>query len=171
MQAVEVVHEGRPLVAGTPEELLGLLIDGYAEQPDEGSRFRARVGLALRARRDVQTLLNAGELFDDNSREEIGILLERSNEPVTPAEWHSAVPLVLVASFYAPAGDLAPPRVSAPGQVWWIDPSTAAALLETLHRVRWLDVVSLGSAAGTGSETYRNLGDNGSAGYWWRSVP
>ena len=80
---------------------------------------------------------------------------------------------VLITVFYQPIGELPQPRTSDPGQIWWIDPSTARSLVETLHQVRWLDLklVGVSAAREAENEAHRNLGTNGAAGYRWRSVP
>jgi len=169
---VEVVHDTWRYCADAPEEILDLLIDGYANQADEQERLQARLKIALQARAMVQTLLNAGELFDQGTDEETRVLLDRSDAPPTVAEWRCAIPLVLITIFYQPIGELPQPRTSAPGQVWWIDPSTAQSLLETLHQVRWLDLTLSGEPPTwkVENKTYQNLGANGAAGYRWRSV-
>jgi hypothetical protein len=59
------------------------------------------------------------------------------------------------------------------GQIWWIDPSTAQSLLETLHQIRLLDLtVTTGSPMVWEDRrtAYPNLGTNGAVGYRWRSV-
>jgi len=55
------------------------------------------------------------------------------------AAFRCGVPLILVTCFYQPLGILPQPVAVPPGQIWWIDPSTAQSLLETLNGVRWLD--------------------------------
>ena len=37
--------------------------------------------------------------------------------------------------------------------------------------LRWLDLVRVDTLDRPASEAYHNLGTNGTAGYWWRSVP
>jgi hypothetical protein len=169
---IEVVHDTWRICADTPEEILGLLIDGYADLGDEPARRQARLTLALAARAMVQTLLNAGELFEQSTDEEKRILLDQTDTPPPVDEWECAIPLVLVTVFYQPVGELRQPHVTAPGQVWWIDPATAPALLETLHQVRWLNLVRVDAPQAWEAESraYQNLGMNGAAGYWWRSV-
>jgi hypothetical protein len=173
---IEVVYDTWRIYADTPEEVLGLLIDGYADLGDEPARRQARLRLALAARAMVQTLLNASEQFDLSTDEEKRVLLDQADAPPAISEWECAIPLVLVTVFYQPVGELKQPHVTAPGQVWWIDPSTAPALLSTLHQVRWLDLARVDvpvDVLGTReveSGAYQNLGRNGAAGYWWRSV-
>lgn len=167
---VEIRCAGRHLRAKTPEGILGLLIESYRECSDDAQRLSARLDYACRARVDIQSLLMAGEMFEYSTPDESRVLRDRGPAPELPPEWHCATPLVLVASFYEPAGELSRPRTSEPGQVWWIDPSTASSLLVALHEVRWLDIVRLGGMQ-PHPGPYRHLGRNGSAGFWRRHVP
>jgi hypothetical protein len=165
---IEVVHDGWRLGADTPEELVGLIIDGYADLADEQAQLQARAHLAVSARTMVQTLLNAGEQFDLCTEAEQRVLLDRASAPAV-GKWECAIPLVLVSVLYRPVGNLPQPHVVPPGQVWWIDPSSASSLLETLHQVRWLDLVRADGLEPV-TAAYRDLGVNGAAGYWSRSV-
>jgi hypothetical protein len=168
---IEVAHDTWRLSTDSAEEILGRFIDGYPEQADEQAHRQARLGLALQARRTVQTLLNAGEQFDQSTAEEAEILLDRSDVAPAVGQWRCPIPLVLVTVFYAPLGQLPQPRTEPPGQVWWIDPSTPQTLLRTLHQVRWLDLtIGDHETWEPDSQAYRNLGENGMAGYRWRSV-
>jgi hypothetical protein len=169
---LEVVHGTWRIQADTPDEILGLLMDGYADLPDERARLQSRIRLAVEAQATVQALLNAGEQFDYSTAEEIQVLLHSRDAQPTIEEWQCAIPLVLITSFYQPIGDRPRPRATAPGQIWWLDPSTAQSLLETLHGVRWLDVNLVGTPEGwaTGNETYPTPDASGAAGYRWRRV-
>jgi hypothetical protein len=119
----------------------------------------------------VQSLLNAGEPFERCLDEERLILMENGDSPPLVTQWRSPVPLLLVASFYQPVGEIPQPRVDRPGQVWWIDPTTSRSLLETLHKIQWLELIVHGTTpSGSGGSDYENLGTNGSAGYQWRSL-
>jgi hypothetical protein len=62
---LEVVHEAWRLYADTADEILGLLIDGCADQPDEGSRLRARIGLAV----EVQGTASVGSTSNSPARQ------------------------------------------------------------------------------------------------------
>jgi hypothetical protein len=171
--AIDLIQDTWRIQASTPEEAVGLLIDGYADLPDEGARLDARTALAKTARSMVQDLLNAGEHLERSSEAEISALLDRSGAPLRSlTSWRSPIPLVLVATDFAPRGSLAQPTVAPPGQIWWIDPSSAATLLRSLHEVRWLDLSLDASRSEPWSNDtpYRNQGDNGSAGYRWRSI-
>jgi len=135
---LEVVYDGSRICADSAEEILGVLIDGYAGQHDEQPRWHARIRVAIEAQSTTQRLLNAGELFDHCTEEEERVLLHEPGVQPVVGEWQCGIPLVLVTCFYQPLGDLAQPTTAAPGQIWWIDPSTAQSLLETLNGVRWL---------------------------------
>jgi hypothetical protein len=136
---LEVSYEGWRICADSAEEILGALVDGYAGQHDEQWRWQARIKVAVEAQTTTQHLLNAGELFDRCTEEETQILLHDPGVPPVVEEWQCGVPLILITCFYQPLGNLPQPQAMSPGQIWWIDPSTAQSLLETLNGVRWLD--------------------------------
>ena len=135
----EVACDGWRICADSAEEILGVLVGGYAGQHDEQSRWRARIRVAIETQATTQQLLNAGELFDHCSEEETQILLHDPHVQPVAGQWRCGVPLILVTCFYLPLGNLPQPVAVPPGQIWWIDPSTAQSLLETLNGVRWLD--------------------------------
>lgn len=168
---LEVVHDRWRLYAESAGDLLGLLIDGYDHLPD-AERLQARIRLALDAQTDVQSLLNAGELFEHATVEEQRVLLHPPGRPPTVREWRCAIPLVLVTVFYEPLGALPQPQAAGAAQTWWIDPSTAESLVETLHGLRWLDVrlLDANDAWPVQGAAYRNEGTEGAAGYRWRRL-
>ncbi|MGR6997647.1 hypothetical protein ACU686_05355 [Yinghuangia aomiensis] len=102
---VEVRYAGRRLRAKTPEGILELLIESYRECTGDARRLSARLDYACRARVDIQSLLMAGEMFAYSTPDESRVLRDRGPAPEPPPEWHCAIPLVLVASFYEPAGN------------------------------------------------------------------
>lgn len=157
--------------ADTPAEILGTLIEGYSAIADERERLRARLRLATDAQFTVQNVLNAGEMFGYATDEESRTLLHDRNAVPTPDEWRCAVPLVLVTLFHHPLGEHPQPKTAPPGQIWWIDPSAEKSLLETLHAVRWLDLVRAPRNDPDDGTAYRNLGTNGGGGYHWRPLP
>lgn len=168
---VEIRCAGRRLRAMTPDGILGLLIESYRDCTDDAQRFSARLDYACQARVDIQSLLMAGEMFEYSTPDESRVLRDRGPAPEPPSEWRCATPLVLVASFYEPAGELARPRTSEPGQIWWIDPMTASSLLVALHEVRWLDIIRPGGMQPQDRGPYRHQGKNGAAGFWRRGFP
>lgn len=168
----QVAHEGWRFYADDADEILGYLIDGYARQHDERSRLHARTGLAIKAQVTVQNLLNAGELFDHCTEGEIRVLLHDPGIQPVVDEWQCAIPLALVTVFYQPLGELPQPRAGGPGQVWWLDPSTAQSLLETLNGVRWLDLTVAGASGNQAarSPSYPDPPADTRSAYQWRAV-
>jgi hypothetical protein len=134
----EVAYEGWRICADSAEEILSVLIGGYADHQDEQSRWHARLRVAIETQVTTQHLLNAGELFDHCTEEETQVLRHDPGVQPVVGEWQCGVPLILVTCFYQPLGSFPQPVATPPGQIWWIDPSTAQSLLETLNGVRWL---------------------------------
>jgi len=167
---VEVLHDGWRICASDADDALELIAGGYADLKPGPAQMQARIAVALEAKRAVQALLNAGEVFEQNTWEQQKILMGPPDSPPKLNTWAGVTPLVLVASFYRPLGDLDESTVAGAGQIWWIDPHTPGSLLETLHQVRWLDVTRMRPVPSTPRSSYRNLGPNGSAGYWWRPL-
>ena len=167
----EVAYEGWLICADSAEEILGVLIGGYAGHHDEQSRRQARIRVAIETQAKTQHLLNAGELFDHCTEDETQILLhDRGVQPVG-GEWHCGVPLILVTCFYQPLGNLPQPVAVTPGQIWWIDPSTAQSLLETLNGVRWLDFGTDAQASpATRNPAYPDPPVTSPTMYQWRTV-
>lgn len=165
----EVLHDTQLIYSDTADGVLEALIDGYADQQEEPVRLQSRIVYAAHAQKGVQVLLNAGEPFDLATPNEAEILLASQTAPPRTEKWSCPVPLVLVSHFYEPVGEYPRPSTEPPGQIWWIDPSTPLSLLITLHGVRWLDLRAASiPAAGTVTH-YLPSGENGSAGYHWRS--
>lgn len=168
---LQASYEGWRICADTAEEILGVLVDGYSRLHDEQSRWHARVKIAAEAQASIQRLLNAGELFDRCTQEEEQILLHDAGVPPTVGEWRCDIPLVLITSFYQPLGNLLQPVTVAPGQIWWIDPSTAQSLLETLNGVRWLDFrTTAQSSQASRNPAYADPPAETRTGYQWRTV-
>lgn len=135
--------EDRAVLAETRTELTAELIDGYAELPEteEGdtealyARYRASVQIA----NTLQQVLaaNAAEegTFDPSTQSEdvlTAIFTDRSEKIDEIAEWtNKDVPLVLVATEYAPYGTATKPA----GNVLWVDPFTETTFLKTLSDI------------------------------------
>lgn len=139
----EMVYAGmtRRAYEDTPEALMAHLIPGYLTM-GEKARWQARLGLAVKAQVQVQAIVNTMDSFHTLTEDQQAILQGPRHEPPVVATWECPVPLVLVASFYRPAGT-APRPVSNNGMepnVIWINPSDDLTLLESLHD---LDVISL----------------------------
>lgn len=167
----EVSHEGWRICADSAEEILSILIGGYAGQHDERSRWHARASVAIEAQVTTQPLLNAGELFDHCTEEETQILLHDSGVQPVIGEWQCPVPLILVTSFYQPLGNIPQPVAISPGQIWWIDPSTAQSLLETLNGVRWLQLrIDARASQAARNPAYPDPPAESPTVYRWRTV-
>ena len=127
--------------AGTTGELLGLLIDGYADLEDDDARLRERVRYAV----DVSVPLQAEAAAEGDvgacTAEQRAILLGGRDVPPAVTEWSGPVPLVLVTSFYAPDGPQLRPE-PAGGDITWLDPATDESLLTSLHNARWISVAA-----------------------------
>ncbi|MEV1001075.1 hypothetical protein [Nonomuraea sp. NPDC050202] len=129
----EMIYSGGAFrgYADEPAELVGMLVPGYPELGTDGERAAARVALALDVQVRLQAELAAGRLGACGEAERV-VLLGGRHEPPAPARWTAPVPLVLVASFYRPAGAL--PRPSGPAELQvWLDPADDWALLTSLH--------------------------------------
>jgi hypothetical protein len=143
----ELICDGWRGYAETWEELAGLLIDGYDQAGSDEGRLEAR----LRYAADVQVPLQAGfaasGALDGCGEEERAVLLGARDEPPRLPSWQAPVPLVLVTSFYAPAGQLPRPQAAGDGEIIWIDPQTAESLLRSLHAAGWIAVSARSAAA------------------------
>jgi hypothetical protein len=133
----EMIYAGGGLraYADEPAELVDVLSPGYGDLPGDDERRDARVGLVLDAQVRVQALLataDAGEPLRDCTEEERAVLLGGRHVPPSPATWTAPVPLVLVATFYRPAGTLPRPEGPAELQIW-LDPADDWTLLVSLH--------------------------------------
>ncbi|MCF6474050.1 hypothetical protein FAF44_37555 [Nonomuraea sp. MG754425] len=129
----EMIHAGGALrgYADEPAELVGMLVPGYTGLGADDERAAARVLLALDTQVRLQAQLAAGRLGACGEAER-AVLLGGRHEPPSPAHWTAPVPLVLVASFYRPAGTL--PRPSGPAELQvWLDPADDWTLLTSLH--------------------------------------
>lgn len=132
----------RAVLADTRTELTEEIIDGYADLPEgeEGdtealfSRYRASVHFA----NTMQQVLaaNAAEegIFDPSVESEdvlTALFTDRSEKIDEITEWTHTVPLVLVATEYAPYGTTPKPT----GNVLCIDPFTETTFLSTLSEL------------------------------------
>ena len=126
--------------ADNPGELLTLLIDGYAELEDDEARLRARIQYAV----DVSVPLQAEAAAEGDlascTGEQHAVLLAPRDVPPSVTEWDAPVPLVLVTSFYSPAGPLPRPAPAGLGEIIWIDPQTEQSLLTSLYDAGWINL-------------------------------
>ena len=136
LYAYELIHAGgtRRAYADDLADLAEALLPGY-DTWTEQQRWEARLHLAIRAQVVVQAEANAVEAFRVLPRDAQAILMDARHEPPTVRTWGHPVPLVLVTSFYVPAGKVPRPvreQGMAPNIIW-IDPSDELSLLHTLH--------------------------------------
>lgn len=153
-----MIHGDQATWADTRTELLGALIEGYDGLPDDPSGYEsgfvARYTQAVAVATDVQTsvLLDAGEqgAFDPDalartpegeerlqvlfrertiSFDPTGTALDGQRDPAGNPVWDFDVPLVLIATDYAPYTDLREPT----GRVIFVDPSTETTYLDSLQ--------------------------------------
>ena len=151
-----MAHGDQITWADTRTELVGALIDGYdgiLDGPDglaEATWARYRQAVAVAADVQASILLDATEkgAFDpeqlaatpDGEAVLNALMVERTVPLTEMAEWTFEVPLVLVATDYAPFTDRPQPS----GRIIWMDPSDEARHLDSLERVGRVRVFSLG---------------------------
>jgi hypothetical protein len=135
--------------ADEPADLLAELIPGYDLLPSPVDRAAARVGYAVRAQVAVQAQLTVERDLAGCADAERDLLLAPRDTPPAVQVWRAPVPLVLVRSFYRPAGPAPTPVEEPPGQIWWIDPADEVTLLSSLHRVGDITLAVADATAGT----------------------
>jgi hypothetical protein len=136
--------------ADTTDELVDAMIPGYSDL-DPARQSEARLTYAVRAQVMLQAELNVDIGLDGCREEEKDLLRGDRSVPPAPDVWTAPVPLVLVASFYAPAGDLvAPLGAGGPPNLVWLDPTSADALLRSLSRAGVVQLSQADEGAGTG---------------------
>lgn len=126
----ELIHEqgllrtygddGADLVAG--------LVRPFLRGSGPRAEAAARIRVAVRTQVVLQAFVAVGTDMDACSTEQRSVLLGSRAHPPSVHEWDAPVPLVLVTSFYRPAGILATPR----GNIVWLDPASGASLLSSL---------------------------------------
>lgn len=139
--------ETAAVFAETRTELIGHLIDGYADLPEstEGDdtamwiRYKAAVDLAgIHQQVVAAEAANAGS-FDPSVEDEdtlTTIFTPRSEKIDEIASWDRSFPLVLVASGYAPYTTTVRPT----GNVLWVDPYTEKTFLDTVEGLGLIEV-------------------------------
>lgn len=130
--------------ADTHDQLLDQLIDGYTDLPTDDERLRARIRLAVDAQVTVQAgLTAAGSALAECDEAERQLLLGPRDTPPVIDAWRAPIPLVLVTSFYHPAGSYPRPAEEGDGQIWWLDPTDATTLLQSLSAAGYLQLNQL----------------------------
>jgi len=135
--------------ADTPGDLLGVLIEGYAEM-DDTEQLSARIRLAIDAQVATQAQIVTSEEFEAAFRalgtaEQDLVLAPRHKQPVV-AFWDSLVPLVLVETGYAPYTDLDKPisgisDVADPPNLYFLRPQEEWEFLVSLDRAGFVRVL------------------------------
>lgn len=136
-----LTHDATTRQSGSLTDLIGHLIPGYASIPDgpegDDAALLARWEHAVATANLVQQVVigasvEIGDLDVNAASEDVLTVLfaDRIN-PVEAGEWSEKVPLVLVASSYAPFTDREPPT----GNVRWINPHNERTFLESLAAV------------------------------------
>jgi len=125
--------DGEVHYAGTVTELLGALIPGYETDHDIAleQRWRAAVlrSNALQADLAVRAVEADNHLLGRLTEEELTTLFaSRGDLFAVPASWTCEVPLVLIATDFAPYTDRPAPE----GNVRFIDPADERGLLMSL---------------------------------------
>lgn len=134
----ELLYAGhtRRVYADTEAALIEVLIPGYQDLTEQ-HRWEARLAYATRAQVIAQAGLNTAEVFGSLSLAERTILSGPRHQPPVVSTWDCPIPLILIASYYAPAGPNARP-VRAQGMapnVIWLDPSDDETFLRSLHDI------------------------------------
>ena len=144
------LEDGTVTFADTIAELVGAVIEGYDPEVSEDGivqAFNDRTDFAVQqanARQGLLALVAAdeGEFNpDEESEESLTAIFADRDEFVPVVElWAGKVPLVLIATEYAPYSEIPRPD----GNVQWIDPYTDLTLLTSLAALGVLQVRVLG---------------------------
>jgi hypothetical protein len=111
-------------------ELVNLLSPGYTALTTERAEARLRLALDVQVR--LQAALATDAALARCTEDQRATILGSGHTPPDPATWTAPVPLVLVTSFYDPAGPL--PRPQGPPELQlWLDPADDWTLLTSLH--------------------------------------
>lgn len=134
--------EAGTLFADTVTELVAELIPGYGEIPETAdgatAALHARYEAAVSHANLIQGLLaavgNAEGDFDAATESEstlTALFADREQFVADFTAWEHKVPVVLIATDYAPYTDV--PRPS--GNITWLDPATETSLLQSLREL------------------------------------
>lgn len=137
-----LAFDDRVILAETRTELTAEVIEGYADIEDgeegDGEALWARYNAAVHFATTLQQVLAANAVeegtFDPSQESEdtlTALFTPRSEKIDEISEWRGTVPLVLVASSYAPYTGSTRPA----GNVKWIDPYTETTFLNGLHEL------------------------------------
>lgn len=136
-----LTHDSTSHESGSLTDLVGKLVPGYTSMPagSEGddAALLARWEHAVAVANLVQQVVLGASVkigeFDVNiaTEDTLTVLFADRINPVGAGEWTEKVPLVLIASSYAPFTDREPPT----GNVRWINPHNERTFLESLAAV------------------------------------
>ncbi|MET4144342.1 hypothetical protein [Arthrobacter sp. UYCo732] len=141
--------EDKAVLAESRTELTAELIEGYAELPEteEGdtealyARYRTSVQIANTLQQVLAANATEEGTFDPSLQSEdvlTAIFTDRAEKIDEIAEWaNTDVPLVLVATEYAPYGTAPKPT----GNVLWVDPFTETTFLDTLSEIGIIELI------------------------------
>ncbi|MFZ3491629.1 hypothetical protein ACODT5_00050 [Streptomyces sp. 5.8] len=131
----EMIYDGGSWrgYSDTPTGLLQGLIPEYPELISPKDKAAARIRLALRLQVQLQALLAASDEFAQCTAEQQHAILAPRDTPPIQSHWDAPVPLVLVTTFYKPAGRLARPEGPDEALIW-IEPDDEWSLLVSLHQ-------------------------------------
>lgn len=134
----ELVYAGhtRRVYADTEVALIDVLIPGYAQMTSHEA-WEARIAYLIRAQVIAQAGLNAVDAFATLPAAQQTILQGPRHEPPVVAHWSCPIPLILVATYYEPAGRNARPvrEAGMEPNVIWVDPSDDTTFLTSLHDI------------------------------------
>lgn len=133
--AAALMLDGTVLFGDTITELVDQLIDGYADLAGDDAMLDARYDFAVavaNTRQAINALVASenGEFDQDVESEEVLTSIFSAKDVFVPSQaaWSHAVPLVLIATDYAPTTD----RPRPDGNIQWVDPSNELTLLKSL---------------------------------------
>lgn len=137
-----MVHENRVIFADTRAELAGYLT-GCSQTEDEGEalfiRYLACVNFANMLQPRLAAAADEAGVFSAQTASEsvlTALFADRYEKVDNFTKWNQEVPLVLVASGYAPY--TANPRPA--GNIIWLDPFTDETFLESLSAAGIIDL-------------------------------
>ena len=139
----------RTVRADRNDELLAAVIGPeYLEEHDTEVLFLMRLEQAIVIATAVQESIVAAAVqrrdLDETTDEEVWAALLAERETVDPGvRWEHRVPLVLVASLFAPYAEKDQPI----GNIAWIDPTDDVTLLESLQGLGVIELLDHGDLA------------------------
>lgn len=145
------ISDAAQFAGDTISEVVDQLIPGHARMADD-EQLAARLDAIADAANLAQSLIVASVSDGTLSEDALSVLLhDRRQEVVDLAEWKSNIPLLLVASGYAPYTTL---RVPAGPSVVLLDPATERSFLDALGAVGGVELyIAPGAESGSDAES------------------